>query len=57
MERFSKGMMTGFLIGVAVEMSLMPRMDRRSQKTMRRAGRRMRNMAESACHEVYDWMR
>ncbi|NRY61636.1 YtxH domain-containing protein [Clostridium beijerinckii] len=57
MERFSKGMMTGFLIGVAVEMSLMPLMDRRSQKTMRRAGRRMRNMAESACHEVYDWMR
>ncbi|ABR32828.1 MULTISPECIES: hypothetical protein [Clostridium] len=57
MERFSKGMMTGFLIGVAVEMSLMPRMDRRSQKTMRRAGRRMRNMAESVGHEVYDWMR
>ncbi|WP_155268457.1 YtxH domain-containing protein [Clostridium beijerinckii] len=57
MERFSKGMMAGLLIGVAVEMSLMPYMGRRTQKTMRRAGRRMKNMAESAYDEVQDWMR
>lgn len=57
MERFSKGMMAGLLIGVAVEMSLMPYVDRRSQRTMKRAGRRMKNMAESTYHGMQDWMR
>ncbi len=57
MERFSKGMMAGILIGVAVEMAMMPYYDRSSQRTMKRAGRRMRNMAESTYHGIHDWMR
>jgi gas vesicle protein len=57
MEGFSKGMMAGILIGVAVEMSLMPYYDRRTQRTMKRAGRRMRNVAESTYHGIQDWMR
>lgn len=57
MERFSKGMVAGILIGVAVEMALVPTFDRRTQRTMRRAGRRMRNMAESTYNGIQDWMR
>jgi gas vesicle protein len=57
MERFSKGMMAGILIGVAVEMAMMPNYDRRTQRTMKRAGRRMRNMAESTYHGIQDWIR
>ncbi|WP_315067936.1 YtxH domain-containing protein [uncultured Clostridium sp.] len=57
MERFSKGMMAGILIGVAVEMAMMPYYDRSSQRTMKRTGRRMRNMAESTYHGIHDWMR
>lgn len=57
MQRFAKGMMAGILIGAAVEMSLMPYVDRRTQRTMRRAGRRMKNMAESTYHGIQDWMR
>lgn len=57
MERFSKGMMAGILIGVAVEMAMMPAFDRRTQRTMKRAGRRMRNMAESTYNGIQDWMR
>ena len=57
MERFSKGMMAGILIGVAVEMAMLPYVDRSTQRTMKRAGRRMRNMAESTYHGIHDWMR
>lgn len=57
MERFSKGMMAGILIGVAVEMTMMPYVDRRTQRTMKRTGRRMRNMAESTYHGIQDWVR
>lgn len=56
MERFSKGMVAGILIGVAVEMAMMPRYDRRTQRTMKRAGKRMRNMAESTYNGIQDWM-
>ena len=57
MQRFSKGMMAGIIIGVAVEMAMMPLYDRSTQRTMKRAGRRMRNMAESTSNGMQDWMR
>jgi len=57
MERFSKGMMAGILIGVAVEMAMMPPYSRNTQRTMKGARRRMRNMAESTYNGMQDWMR
>jgi len=57
MQRFSKGMMAGLLIGVAVEMAMMTQYDRRTQRTMKRAGKRMRNMAESTYDGMQNWMR
>jgi gas vesicle protein len=57
MQRFSKGMMAGILIGAAVEMVMIPYYDRRAQRTMKRAGRKMRNMAESTYNGMQDWMR
>jgi len=57
MQRFSKGMMAGLLIGVAVEMAMMTQYDRRAQRTMKRAGKRMRNMAESTYDGMQNWMR
>ncbi|MFT8349366.1 YtxH domain-containing protein [Clostridium saccharoperbutylacetonicum] len=57
MERFSKGMVAGILIGVAVDMAMMPYHDRRTQRTMKRTGRRMRDMAESTYHGIQGWMR
>ncbi|MCE5222255.1 MAG: YtxH domain-containing protein [Clostridium sp.] len=57
MQRFSKGMMAGILIGVAVEMAMMPYYDRNTRRTMKRAGRKMRNMAESTYSGIQDWMR
>ena len=57
MQRFSKGMMAGILIGVAVEMAMLPTYDRSTQKTMKRAGRKMKNMAECTYSGIHDWMR
>jgi len=57
MQRFSKGMMAGILIGVAVEMAMMPQYDRRTQRTMKRAGKKMRNMAESTYDGIQSWMK
>ena len=57
MERFSKGIMAGILIGVAVEMAMMPMYDKGTQRTMKRAGRKMRNMAESTYCGMQDWIR
>ena len=57
MQRFSKGIMAGILIGVAVEMAMMPQYDRRTQRTMKRAGKKMRNMAESTYDGMQNWMR
>jgi gas vesicle protein len=57
MQRFSKGMMAGLLIGVAVEMAMMTQYDRRTQRTMKRAGKKMRNMAESTYDGMQSWMR
>ena len=57
MQRFSKGMMAGILIGAAVEMAIMPYYDRGTKRTMKRAGKRMRNMAESTYSGIQDWMR
>jgi len=57
MQRFSKGIMAGILIGVAVEMAMMPQYDRRTQRTMKRAGKKMRNMAESTYDGMQSWMR
>lgn len=57
MQRFSKGMMAGILIGAAVEMAIMPYCDRKTQRNIKRAGRKMRNMAESTYNGMQDWMR
>ena len=52
MGRFIKGMDAGVLIGVAVEMMMLPNCDRRTRRRMKRAGEKMRSMME----DTYDGM-
>lgn len=42
----------GMMIGAAVGMMVMPNLDRGTQRTIRRAGRRVKNMTQ---HSM-DWM-
>ncbi|MGG7151778.1 YtxH domain-containing protein [Clostridium neonatale] len=52
MGRFIKGMAAGVLIGVAVEMMMLPNCDRRTRRRMKRAGEKIRSMME----DTYDGM-
>lgn len=57
MCKFLKGMVMGAIMGAAVEMIMFPQMDRRTQRSMRRMGDRMRHMAGRTYDGMYDWMR
>lgn len=57
MCRFMKGIVAGTVIGMAAAMMIIPSMDRRTQRNMRRAGRRMIDMAEDTYDGVMGFMR
>lgn len=57
MCRFFKGIMMGTFIGMAVAMMVLPSMDKKTQRTVRRAGRRMMDIAEDTYDGVMDLMR
>ncbi|OOM16337.1 YtxH domain-containing protein [Clostridium saccharobutylicum] len=55
MGRFTRGMMMGLIVGAAAEMMMMPYQNRKTKKNMKRAGRRIRNMAEATLDGMHDW--
>ncbi|EES50873.1 MULTISPECIES: YtxH domain-containing protein [Clostridium] len=46
MGNFTKGIVAGALISTAVGIMVMPNLDRRTQRKMKKAGMKMRDMAE-----------
>lgn len=52
MGKIIKGMAAGALIGTAVSMAMLPRIDKRTRRHMKRAGKRFIN----AAGETYDHM-
>ncbi len=52
MGNFTKGIVAGALISTAVGIMVMPNLDRRTQRKMKKAGIKMRDMAE----ETYESM-
>ncbi|MCI6691359.1 MULTISPECIES: YtxH domain-containing protein [unclassified Clostridium] len=57
MLRMIKGMAAGAVIGVAVTAVMLPQLDRRTQRNLKRVGRRAMNMAEDACDMMIGYMR
>lgn len=57
MLRTLKGMAAGAVVGVAVSAVILPQLDRRTQKNLRRVGKRALNMAEDACDMVMGYMK
>ena len=51
-----RGMMTGAIIGMAVTAMVLPQLDRKTQKNLRRVSKRVLNMAEDACCIVSDYI-
>ncbi|SFU50554.1 hypothetical protein SAMN04487886_10432 [Clostridium sp. DSM 8431] len=48
MSKYLNGMMTGVMVGAAVGMTVMPQLDRRTQRMVKRAGRKIIDLAENS---------
>lgn len=57
MLRTLKGMAAGAVVGVAVSAVILPQLDRRTQKNLRRVGKRAINMAENTYDMVMGYMK
>ena len=52
MGRTINGMMVGLILGATVGMMVLPQLDRKTQKSMKRAGRRLLNAAEDRYEDM-----
>lgn len=57
MGKLIKGMAAGALIGTAVGMAVLPQLDRKTQKNMRKFGRKLSNMAEDTYDNIVSKMK
>ncbi|MGG7142388.1 YtxH domain-containing protein [Clostridium nigeriense] len=57
MLRMIKGMAAGAVIGMAVSAVVLPQLDRRTQRNIKRVGRRAMNMAEDTCDMIMGYMK
>ena len=48
MKKYLNGMMTGVIVGATVGMAVMPQLDRKTQKMVKNAGKKLVNFAESS---------
>lgn len=53
MNRYINGMIAGVMVGAAIGVMVLPQLDRKTQKAVRKAGQRIMNIAEDS----YDNMR
>ena len=52
-----KGMAAGAVLGVAVSAVMLPQLDRKTQRNLKRVGKRAMNMAEDAYDMMMCYMR
>ena len=52
MRKYLNGMMTCVIVGAAVGMAVMPQLDRKTQKMVRKAGKKLVNFAENSYENV-----
>lgn len=52
-----KGMVAGAVIGMAVSAVVLPQLDRKTQRNIKRVGRRAINMAEDACDMMMGYVK
>ena len=57
MGRMVKSLMIGTMLGVTASAMLLPQLDRKTQRTIRRSGKRVLNMAENAYENLMDHMK
>ncbi|WP_244834903.1 YtxH domain-containing protein [Clostridium sp. BJN0001] len=55
MCKFVKGMTIGMMVGTSMALMLMPTMDKKTQRNMRRMARKMKDSAENTYDNMSDW--
>lgn len=56
-ERFFKGLAAGAIIGAVAGMTLMPNMDRRAQRKLKKSYRTMKDSAEDVYNNIVGWVK
>lgn len=54
MCKYINGMVAGIIVGAAVGMMILPQLDRKTQKTMKRAGNTVLDLIGDSCGSVMD---
>lgn len=57
MGRMVKSLMLGTMIGVTAGIMVLPQLDKKTQKAIRRGGKRVLGMAEDAYENIMDHMK
>lgn len=57
MGRMVKTLMVGTMLGVTAGIMMLPQLDRKTQRTIRRSGKRVLGMAENAYENMMDHMK
>lgn len=57
MGRYIRGVVTGAVIGTAVGMMLLPELDRKTHKRVKKMGKKLAHVAEDRYDNVMDWVR
>lgn len=56
MMKVFRGMVTGAIIGMAVTAMVLPQLDKKTQRNLKRVSKRVLNMADDACCMITDYM-
>ena len=57
MLKMIRGVVVGTVIGVAITTVMLPQLDRKTQRNLKRVGRRAMNMAEDTCDMIMGYMK
>lgn len=55
--RFLKGITTGAILGAAAGVMIIPNMDRKNRKKLKKTGRMIKNSAEDMYDNVIHWVK
>lgn len=56
MGRYISGMVAGLAVGATIGMIVMPQLDRKTQKKIKKAGCKLLDFAEDSCGDIIDFI-
>lgn len=56
MGKYINGMIAGVIVGATIGMIVMPQLDRRTQKKIKKAGCRLLDFAEDSCGDIMEFI-